>query len=82
MIATTGEKQADVPEPPAGPEEDGVVREQRVGPLRPEHIREAYFRYKTGGEGAGAGLQGLWHAQQQSGVERFGNGARGRRIFK
>ena len=80
MIAA-GEEQADIPEPPALPGQE-TPAEPRVGPLRPEHLREAFYRYKTSGEGGGVGLQGLWHAQQEDGVERFGTRTGGRRIFK
>jgi transcription initiation factor TFIID subunit 11 len=54
----------------------------RRGPLRPEHLREAFNRYARSGEGGGVGLQALWHAQQQDGVERFGTRTGGRRLFK
>ncbi|KAK4185871.1 hTAFII28-like protein conserved region-domain-containing protein [Podospora australis] len=56
--------------------------EDRRGPLRPEHLREAMRRYRAGLEGGGVGMQGLWHQQQQSGVERFPTRTGGRRIFR
>ncbi|KAK3686184.1 hTAFII28-like protein conserved region-domain-containing protein [Podospora appendiculata] len=52
------------------------------GPLRPEHIREAIRRYKMSQEGGGVGMQGLWHLQQQNGVDRFPTRTGGRRIFR
>jgi transcription initiation factor TFIID subunit 11 len=41
-----------------------------MGPLRPEHLIEAWRRYKMGATG-GVGIQGLWHEQQDDGVGRF-----------
>lgn len=62
-------------------DEKGAV-EQRRGPLRPDHLREAWRRHKVEGDGGSVGMLGLWHAQQESGVERFAVRARGRRIFR
>lgn|SRR5688572_15424483 len=85
-----GEVQADVPPPPPPPkkdgeEEEGGASEQQVkmrrGPLRPDHLREAWKRYRFSGESRGVGMQQLWHAQQGSGVERFSTRT-GKRIFK
>ncbi|KAK4668359.1 uncharacterized protein QC763_001010 [Podospora pseudopauciseta] len=107
-IDKTGEKQTDLPTPPATAvpspaatgEGSGVPHsgqlgladntasntaapvEGRRGPLRPEHIREAMRRYKTGLEGGGVGMQQIWHQQQQSGVERFPTRTGGRKIFR
>lgn len=57
-------------------------RDDRRGPLRPEHLREALRRYKMGFEGGGVGMQLIWHQQQQNGVERFPTRTGGRRIFR
>ncbi|KAH8177102.1 hTAFII28-like protein conserved region domain-containing protein [Sarocladium implicatum] len=88
-----GEQQADVATPPPAPatvtdgenengEEGGTDQTpMRRGPLRPEHLREAWKRYRFAGESRGVGMQQLWHAQQASGVERFSSRT-GRRIFK
>jgi transcription initiation factor TFIID subunit 11 len=58
------------------------VKKLPVGPLEPDHLREAYRRYKLAGEGGSAGQMGLWHVQHQSGVERFATKAGGKRLFK
>lgn len=76
---SAGEKQTDLPTPPPSGEEEGV--EQKRGPLRPDHLREAWRRYRTTGESHGVGVQQLWHAQQGSGVERFSTRT-GKRLFK
>lgn len=57
-------------------------KEPPKGALRPDHVREAWRRYKQGAEGGNVGALGLWHLQQSSGVERFGVKSRGRRLFK
>lgn len=57
-------------------------KEPPRGALRPGHVREAWRRYKTSAEGGNVGSLGLWHAQQSSGVERFGVRTGGRRLFK
>ncbi|KAG6015040.1 hypothetical protein E4U43_005864 [Claviceps pusilla] len=81
-----GEKQTDLPTPP--PSTDEVVADDEVeepemkrGPLRPDHLREAWRRYKVCAESHGVGVQQLWHAQQGSGVERFSTRTR-KRLFK
>ena len=79
-----GEKQAELPTPP--PSNPGAADvddpiDLRRGPLRPEHLREAWRRYKVAGESRGVGVQQLWHAQQSSGVERFSTRT-GKRMFK
>ncbi|KAK3291765.1 hTAFII28-like protein conserved region-domain-containing protein [Chaetomium fimeti] len=56
--------------------------EDRRGPLRPEHLREAVRRYRRGFEGGGVGMQRVYHQQQQGGVERFPTRTGGRRIFR
>jgi transcription initiation factor TFIID subunit 11 len=55
--------------------------EPRRGPLRPDHLREAWRRYRISGESRGVGVQQLWHAQQGNGVERFSTRT-GKRLFK
>jgi transcription initiation factor TFIID subunit 11 len=55
--------------------------QMRRGPLRPDHLREAWKRYRFSGESRGVGMQQLWHTQQSSGVERFSTRT-GKRIFK
>ena len=86
----TNEKQAEIPEPQSTPGSDeardgaapDVPKEPRRGPLRPDHLREAWARYQASVEGGAVGLQALWHNQQQDGVERFGSRTGGRRIFR
>lgn len=79
-----GEKQSDLPTPPPSNNEakdaDDAL-DTRRGPLRPEHLREAWRRYKASGESRGVGVQQLWHAQQSDGVERFSTRT-GKRLFK
>lgn len=78
-----GEKQSDLPTPPPSTNEaagDDEVEAKR-GPLRPDHLREAWRRYRFSGESRGVGIQQLWHAQQNSGVERFSTRT-GKRLFK
>lgn len=72
-----GEKQTDLPDPPMSIDE----KEARRGPLRPEHLREAWRRHKLSGETRGVGVQQLWHTQQNDGVERFA-ARTGKRMFK
>ncbi|OLN88988.1 Transcription initiation factor TFIID subunit 11 [Colletotrichum chlorophyti] len=83
-IKATGEKQSELPTPP--PKDDGsqsrAAMEDKRGPLRPDHLREAWRRYKMSGEGGWVGIQGLWHEQQSSGVERFPVRTGGRQIFR
>lgn len=57
-------------------------KEPLRGALRPDHVREAWRRYRNGAEGGNVGNLGLWHKQQSSGVERFGVRTGGRRLFK
>lgn len=83
---TAGEKQADLPTSPPSANDvgvDGEPEEPEVkrGPLRPDHLREAWRRYKICGESRGVGVQQLWHAQQGSGVERFSTRTR-KRLLK
>lgn len=51
------------------------------GPLRPDHLREAWRRYKQSVDSRSVGVQQPWHIQQGSGVERFSTRTR-KRIFK
>ncbi|KAL2196614.1 hTAFII28-like protein conserved region-domain-containing protein [Corynascus similis CBS 632.67] len=96
-IEKLNEKQTDLPTPPAtaapAPTADGEASTQaretrdsevddRRGPLRPEHLREAVRRYRKGFEGGGVGMQWVYHQQQQGGVERFPTRTGGRRIFR
>lgn len=93
-IERMDEKQTDLPTPPASagavPGADGeadrlgkdVEADDRRGPLRPEHLREAVRRYRKGFEGGGVGMQWVYHQQQQGGVERFPTRTGGRRIFR
>jgi transcription initiation factor TFIID subunit 11 len=59
-----------------------ILKEEPKGPLRPDHLREAWRRYKGTMQNYGAGTLGLWHMQQQSGAERFPVRTGGKRIFK
>lgn len=82
-MVLSGEKQTDLPTSPPGSDAaaDGVDESERRGPLRPEHLREAWRRYQRCGEGRGVGMQQLWHAQQGDGVERFSTRT-GKRMFR
>lgn len=68
--------------PDASQQEKEKERDDRRGPLRPEHLREALRRYKISFEGGGVGMQLIWYQQQQNGVERFPTRTGGRRIFR
>ncbi|KAH6611513.1 hypothetical protein Trco_001533 [Trichoderma cornu-damae] len=82
----SGEKQSDAPmptpTPPPPPPTDEAENDEeadvRRGPLRPDHLREAWRRYKLCHESQGVGVQQLWHAQQVTGVERFSTRTRSR----
>jgi transcription initiation factor TFIID subunit 11 len=50
------------------------------GPLRPEHLIEAWRRYKQNNAGA-VGIHGLWHEQQGDGVRRFARRS-GKTLFR
>jgi transcription initiation factor TFIID subunit 11 len=73
-----------LPTPPADipTEVMNEVKRLPAGPLEPDHLREAHRRYKASMEGGMAGQMSLWHAQHQSGVERFAPKAKGKRLFK
>jgi transcription initiation factor TFIID subunit 11 len=94
-IERMGEKQTDLPTPrkaaadaTTNADEQADIRgkdleaDDRRGPLRPEHLREAVRRYRKGLEGGGVGMQWVYHQQQQGGVERFPTRTGGRRIFR
>ncbi|KAK0638622.1 hTAFII28-like protein conserved region-domain-containing protein [Cercophora newfieldiana] len=91
-VENTGEKQTDLPTPPASAMASPIEgaegqpaeppKDDRLGPLRPEHLREAVRRYKRSFEGGGVGMQRVWHQQQQNGTERFPPRTGGRRIFR
>jgi len=70
------EASEDIPKP------EHVLKEPPKGPLRPDHLREAWRRYKASTQSYGAGIQALWHQQQQSGAERYPVRTGGKRIFK
>lgn len=85
-----GEKQSDLPTPPSSTADNpdagagasaGQEIDLRRGPLRPDHLREAWRRYKLSGESRGVGVQQPWHHQQGDGVERFSSRT-GKRLFK
>ncbi|KAK3325040.1 hTAFII28-like protein conserved region-domain-containing protein [Apodospora peruviana] len=57
-------------------------KDERCGPLRPDHLREALRRNKRAFEHGGVGQHALWNLQQQAGVERFPTRTGGRRIFR
>jgi transcription initiation factor TFIID subunit 11 len=67
----------DIPEP--------IMNEERhlpLGPIEPDHLREAHRRYKNSNVGGGAGQLNLWQQQSSSGVERFASRCKGKRLFK
>ncbi|ORY71529.1 histone-fold-containing protein [Pseudomassariella vexata] len=75
-----GEKQ--VP----GNEEEKILNEvpkhRRQAPLRPDHLQEAYRRWKRSSEAGGSGGSlMLWHQQTRNGAERFAPRAGGKRFF-
>lgn len=77
-----GEQQSEFPTPPSSAADgDETEPEPRRGPLRPDHLREAWRRYKSSGDSRGVGVQQLWHAQQGDGVERFSTRTR-TRLFR
>lgn len=68
--------------------EDGKKEEKeeeepdlKRGPLRPDHLRAAWLRYRASKQSHGVGMQQLWHNQQSSGVERFSARTR-KQMFK
>ncbi|ERT01329.1 hypothetical protein HMPREF1624_02573 [Sporothrix schenckii ATCC 58251] len=82
-VAALYEKQASLAIPEWEPESaDHILREPPKGPLRPDHLREAWRRYKVSVQSKTAGALDLWHAQQGTGVERFPARTGGKRLFK
>jgi len=63
-------------------ESEHILKAPPKGPLRPDHVREAWRRYKVSMQNNGAGSLTLWSAQQHSGVERFPVRTGGKRILK
>jgi len=80
-VEASEESQTGLPSPPA---DDVKLKEKeaRRGPLLPDHMREAIRRIKMERDGGLAGQLGLWQLQSQSGVERFGVKAMGKRLMK
>ena len=78
-----GEQQGEFPTPP--PSANEIDSEEgpdlKRGPLRPDHLREAWRRYRLSSQSNGVGMQQLWHNQQGSGVERFSSRTR-KQIFR
>ncbi len=74
------------PPQPSQPDESPKNRRKRknqedLGPLLPDHLREALRRYKRAGEGGGVGMG----AQSLAGMGMLGVGSArvgGRRLFK
>ncbi|CAK7245991.1 MAG: hypothetical protein STHCBS139747_007612 [Sporothrix thermara] len=77
------EKQSALAIPEWEPEAaDLILREPPKGPLRPDHLREAWRQYKASVQSKTAGALDLWHYQQGTGVERFPARTGGRRLLK
>ncbi|KAI1087527.1 histone-fold-containing protein [Rostrohypoxylon terebratum] len=77
-----GEKQTDLPNDELEPTGE-LSQFRREAPLRPDHLREAYRRYRVAAEHNGSlGSLMVWNQQVQNGTERFAVRAGGRRIFK
>ncbi|ATY61473.1 transcription initiation factor TFIID subunit [Cordyceps militaris] len=84
-----GEHQSELPTPPPaaaaatdnGDEEPPAEQDPKRGPLRPDHLRAAWLRYRASKHSHGVGMQQLWHNQQGSGVERFSARTR-KQLFK
>ena len=79
-ININGDAPTSTEETIADDKEEFIFNDGR-GPLRPEHLREAWKRYRLAGESRGVGVQQLWHAQHGSGVERFSTRT-GKRLFR
>ncbi|KAK7955108.1 hypothetical protein PG996_015914 [Apiospora saccharicola] len=79
-----GEKQTDLPDEV---EKKGDISDEskyrRQAPLRPDHLMEAYRRWRksNGGGGSGGSLM-IWNQQTRNGSERFAPKLGGRRIFR
>ncbi len=77
------DQQAKLAQPEWEPEKAPLIlKKPPKGPLRPDHIREAWRRYKTTVQNHAAGTLALWHPQQQSGCERFTVRPGGQGIYK
>ncbi|OAA55503.1 2-hydroxyacid dehydrogenase [Niveomyces insectorum RCEF 264] len=59
-----------------------ILKVPPKGPLRPDHLREAWRRYRYSVQGKTAGSMDLWHSQQKTGVERFPARTGGKKIFR
>ena len=59
-----------------------ILKVPPKGPLRPDHVREAWRRYRVSMQNNGAGSLTLWNTQLHSGVERFPVRTGGKRLFK
>lgn len=82
-VAELYEKQKSLAIPEWEPETaDHILREPPKGPLQPDHLREAWRRYKVSVQSKTAGALDLWHTQQGTGVERFPARTGGKRLFK
>jgi transcription initiation factor TFIID subunit 11 len=79
-----GIKQTDLPEDKEYEEDiSEESKHHRQPPLRPEHLAEAYRRWKrTGATGGSGGNTLAWSQQTCNGTERFAPRAGGRRIFR
>ncbi|KAH8664502.1 hTAFII28-like protein conserved region-domain-containing protein [Xylariales sp. PMI_506] len=82
--AEAGEKQTDLPdemEASSDLAEDSKWRRQ--APLRPEHLAEAYRRWKRSAIGGGTGGSLMaWNQQTRNGTERFAPRVGGKRLFR
>lgn len=78
-----GENQSELATPPSSGADETNEEEKDIkrGPLRPDHLRTAWLRYRASKESNGVGMQQLWHNQQGSGVERFAARTR-KQMFK
>ncbi|KAI0123446.1 hypothetical protein BJ170DRAFT_641854 [Xylariales sp. AK1849] len=79
-----GEKQTDLPDDQEN--EEGLSEQskyRRRAPLRPDHLAEAYRRWRVASVSGGSGgsLMG-WHQQTRAGMERFPAKTGGKRIFR
>lgn len=78
------EKQTDLPDEKENEENLGEEsKNRRQAPLRPEHLQEAYRRWRISNPGGGSGGSLMvWNQQTRNGAERFAPRAGGRRLFK
>lgn len=79
-----GEKQTDLPDEKENEENlSEESKNRRQAPLRPEHLQEAYRRWRSSNPGGGSGGSLMvWNQQTRNGAERFAPRAGGRRLFK